>query len=255
MNVQGNVYTFIYASLLVVVVAAILSFAAIKLQPIQADNIRIEKMQSILKSVYVQTTVDNATAKFREYIKSKYVINYKGTKTKDSAFAIDLKKQARILSDIKKLQESLEEQPENKKKIDNLQQKLRLPVYECSIKDTSLHIVPVRGKGLWGPIWGYIALLDDYNTVYGAFFDHAKETPGLGAEIQTPEFQRQFKGEKLFENNKFVSVKVTKGESKPADKHAVDGISGGTMTSKGVENMLIDFLGAYVPYFKEKQKK
>jgi Na+-transporting NADH:ubiquinone oxidoreductase subunit C len=104
------------------------------------------------------------------------------------------------------------------------------------------YVVPVRGKGLWGPIWGYVALEEDLNTIYGAVFDHEGETPGLGAEINTKGFQAPFAGKTLFdEDGNFVSVQVVKGGADPASAHQVDAISGGTITSKALEAMLIDF--------------
>ena len=113
----------------------------------------------------------------------------------------------------------------------------------------------MRGKGLWGPIWGYVALEDDMNTVHGASFGHKGETPGLGAEIETAAFQQQFVGEKIFdESGKFVSVRLVKSGANPDDKHAVDAVSGGTITSNGVTEMLHRTLGYYVSYFREKQK-
>jgi Na+-transporting NADH:ubiquinone oxidoreductase subunit C len=114
------------------------------------------------------------------------------------------------------------------------------------------YVVPVRGKGLWGPIWGYVALAEDLNTISGAVFDHDKETPGLGAEINTDWFQEPFIGKTLFnEAGEFVSIQVVKGGADPSSQHQVDGISGGTITSKALEAMLIDCLTGYVAHFKE----
>jgi len=124
-------------------------------------------------------------------------------------------------------------------------------------KDGNLYyIIPVRGKGLWGPIWGYVALEGDMNTVHGASFGHKGETPGLGAEIETEEFQKQFVGKKIFdESGNFVSIKVVKGGAAPEDTHGVDAVSGGTITSNGVTEMLKRTLGSYISYFKTMNKK
>ncbi len=112
----------------------------------------------------------------------------------------------------------------------------------------------MRGKGLWGPIWGYIALSEDFNAIYGANFDHKSETPGLGAEINEQWFQDMFKGKNIFnEQGKFVSVEVMKGGAPDDAAHAVDAISGGTITSNGLENMIMDCLAPYQAYF-EKNK-
>ena len=98
---------------------------------------------------------------------------------------------------------------------------------------------------MWGPIWGYIALNDDLNTVYGVSFAHKSETPGLGAEIVTQSFRGQFAGKQIFSNGVLSSLQVVKGGGTEHNAHAVDAISGGTMTSKGVEAMLLNSLQAY----------
>ena len=90
---------------------------------------------------------------------------------------------------------------------------------------------------------------DDLNKVYGAVFDHKQETPGLGAEINTPMFQEPFAGKTIFEGAVFTPIKVIKGGPKEGDMHAVDGISGGTITSNGVSDMLSERLNMYLPYF------
>ena len=115
--------------------------------------------------------------------------------------------------------------------------------------------MPLRGKGLWGPIWGYIALKNDFNTIAGAVFDHKGETPGLGAEINTTEFEQKFLNKQIFDQNEnFVSVKVIKGIVKPDDLHSVDAISGGTITSKGLEDMIFNGLSSYLPFIKRTKK-
>ena len=224
MNTNSNLYIFLYASGLVIIVAAVLSFTAIKLQPYQEKNIRIEKMQNILSSVGIESTVENAEKDFAKYITKSFTINSNGKTKEGEAFTINLKKEL-----------SLE------------QDKMTLPVFECTQDDGSMNIIiPVRGKGLWGPIWGYIALEDDYNTIFGAVFDHKQETPGLGAEINQSWFQEPFKGKKLFnKKGDFVSIKVYKGGKGSAKAagdlmHGVDAISGGTITSVALQNMLND---------------
>ncbi len=127
-----------------------------------------------------------------------------------------------------------------------------MPVFISSLEDTKQYIIPVYGKGLWGPIWGYVSLKDDLSTIYGANFAHKGETPGLGAEIDTKDFQSKFIGKEIFnEQSKFVSVSILKGgTADPDSKYEVDGISGGTITSVGVDDMLKDCLSSYEPYFK-----
>ena len=130
-------------------------------------------------------------------------------------------------------------------------------MYIAELKDGSKkYIIPMLGKGLWGPVWGFIALNDDLNTIYGASFDHKSETPGLGAEINTPMFMDPFKSKQIFNNNgEFVSISVVKGGAKPEDNSGVDAITGGTITSKGVEDMIKKCLEPYVAYLNELKKE
>lgn len=236
MDRQGNTYTFMYAAIMVIVAAAILSSAAIGLKPRQDRNIEIEKKSNILTSVnkgLEASNVDDKTAyiesEYSKYITNSYVVNNNGEKVDGDAFTVDLHKE---------LAKPIEE--------------MKLPIFECSEDDGSIkYVLPIRGKGLWGPIWGFVALNDDMNTIYGATFAHKGETPGLGAEIDQRWFQEPFVGKQIFdESGKFVSITIVKGGAEPDDLHGVDAISGGTITSKGLEDMLKDNLGLYENFLK-----
>lgn len=231
MNRNGNTYTFMYASVMVIVVAAVLSFTAITLKPFQKRNIEIEKKQNILAAVNVESTTVDAEAKYGEFIQKSYVINSKGEVVDGDAFTVKLKQQH-----AKPLEEQI------------------MPVFEATLAEGTKYVIPLYGSGLWGPIWGYIALSDDMNTVYGAIFDHAGETPGLGAEIVTPAFQEVFKGKSIFDKDgKFVSLVVAKAGELAVEEHKVDAISGGTITSKGLQEMVYNDLSGYVEFFNKKK--
>ncbi len=232
MDRNGNVYTFIYASVMVILVAAILSIAALNLKPYQQRNIEIEKKQNILASVNIPTTAQDAEQVYSEKIVNSYVVNSKGEKIEGEAFSVDLKK-------------------ERAKPVDQRE----LPVFECQIDGTVKYILPMYGAGLWGPIWGYVSLNDDMNTIYGATFDHQGETPGLGAEISTKGFQSQFNGKTIFgTDGGFLSITVAKSNETAPAEHKVDAISGGTITSKGLQKMLLDDLGAYKDFLNQKKQ-
>jgi len=214
---------------MVVIVALLLSLAAMQLKPFQDKNIEIEKKQNILASIRIKSTVKDAVDLYAKYITDSYVLNNKGEKQEGiDAFTVELKNE-----------------------LSKPAAKRMLPVYVGTLDDqTNAYVVPLRGKGLWGPIWGYISLQPDMNTVYGTVFDHQGETPGLGAEISTEWFQKPFIGKTLFKDStQFVSIKVLKGGAKKEDPHAVDAISGGTITSKSLEAMLDSCLIQYKPYF------
>ncbi|HET6245964.1 MAG: NADH:ubiquinone reductase (Na(+)-transporting) subunit C [Bacteroidetes bacterium] len=234
MNKNSNIYTFGFSAALVIVVGLLLASAAIGLKPFQSANVRIEKMQDIIGSVGISATPAQAEEKFNSIIKEQLVLTSEG-KVVDgaeyTAFDIDLSKE------IKKPHE-----------------KRQYPLFIANLDDKKFFIVPMRGKGLWGPIWGYIALDASMNVfnVYGAKFDHKSETPGLGAEINTTEFQKQFVDKLIFdEGGNYKPIKAIKGGVAAGDMHAVDAISGGTITSNGVNEMIKRTLEIYVPFFKE----
>lgn len=227
MDRNSNVYTFIYASGMVIFVAAILSLAAINLKPFQAKNVEIEKKQNILASVNIEATPADAEKIYAEKIVNSYIVNIEGEKIEGDAFEVNLQRE-RLLP----------------------VEKRRFTVFECEVDGGKKYIFPLRGAGLWGPIWGYVALDEDLNTIYGASFDHAGETPGLGAEISTKKFQQPFHGKKIFdENGKLVSITVAKSNETAPVAHKVDAISGGTITSKGLQNMLYEDFSHYEAFF------
>lgn len=225
MDVNKNSYTFIFASVMVVVVAFILSFAATNLKPLQDANIELESKQNILKSIGVNVERNEADKFFQDYIKEELVIQNGQVVESPDVPALDINMAKQI-------------------KLDG--EKRTLPLFVANKDGEICYILPLRGKGLWGPVWGYISLKSDGNTVIGATFDHEGETPGLGAEISKPIFMDQFPGKKIIEDGKFVSIEVRKGDASGA--YQVDGISGGTITSVGVDDMLKDCIGNYVAY-------
>lgn len=234
----SNTYIFIFSLIMVVVVAVLLSFVAMQLKPRQQLNQEIERKSDILRSVGEAKNASDVNdynayieQEFEKYITESYVVNYDGGLLDEDAFGVTLR-----------LHEQAEKRAEER----------LYPVFiYTSGSGEKKYIVPVRGKGLWGPIWGYVAFEPDLNTIFGVIFDHAKETPGLGADINTEWFERKFKGKKVFnEQGDFVSVTVGKGVNVASDPHGVDAISGGTITSVGLSDMLDDFFGGYVNHFK-----
>lgn len=228
MNRQGNTYTFLYSVILVVIVAALLSIVSLSLQPLQNENRQNEKRQNILSAIHVSSTAANSAELFDKYIKEQYIVNDRGEKIEGNAFDVNIEKQYNLPAD-----------------------KRELPVFVADVDGATKYILPVYGAGLWGPIWGYISLDDDKDTIYGTFFDHQGETPGLGAEITTPKFNGQFRNKQIFSGNRLVSIEILKGGN-ATGANQVDGISGGTITSKGVESMLRSYLTYYEPFLKQR---
>jgi Na+-transporting NADH:ubiquinone oxidoreductase subunit C len=224
----SNKYIFIFSAVMVILVASLLSLAATLLQPAQEKNLEIEKKKSMLESINIPATRENTEELYNKFIKESFVINSKGEPVEGvDAFGVVLKDEQK-----KPLQEQY------------------LPVFRATPDNgEKVIILPVEGKGLWGPIYGYVSLKSDLNTIYGVTFDHKGETPGLGAEINTTPFESMFEGKQLFEDGNFVSIIVRKGGADPGDIHGVDAISGGTITSKGLQNMLFDCIQKYNDYF------
>ncbi len=224
-NKQSNVYTIVYITMLVVVVGAALALTAMSLKEKQDDNARADKMGQILQAVRLTSPRDRVISDFQKYITDQFVVNSAGQKVDGAeAFGIDVAAEAK-----KPVGERL------------------LPVYVCTIPDAGTkYILPLAGMGLWGPIWGYVSFDADGSTIYGAFFDHQGETPGLGAEIAKPQFSDQFQGLSVEKDGVFIPVTVVKNGQKPDGAgDYVDGISGGTITSLGVASMLDDCLTPY----------
>ncbi|WP_297090152.1 NADH:ubiquinone reductase (Na(+)-transporting) subunit C [uncultured Draconibacterium sp.] len=231
MDRNSNTYTFLYAAIMVIIVAAVLASVSMALKPAQKKNVEIEKKQNILASVNIESTAETAEAIYAEKVVKEYVVTVEGEQVDGDAFNTDLKKE-RAKDEADKL----------------------LPVFEVQTEDGIKYVLPLYGAGLWGPVWGYVSLNDDMNTIYGANFDHEGETPGLGAEISTTAFEEPFKGKKIFDaSGKLVSILVAKvGEVAP-EEHKVDGISGGTITSKGLQQMLEDDFASYEEFLNKKK--
>ncbi len=228
-NRDSNGYTFVFAIALVVVVGTILASLSLGLGPIKDKNAAKKKQMDLLSAIGIQASRAEATDLFEQYIPSEksFVINNNGEVVEgEDAFNIDIKKQYRD----KKI-----------KKADRL-----YPVFQATNKEgKSVTICPVVGAGLWGPVWGYVAIGEDNETISGVSFDHKTETPGLGAEIKQDFFEVRWVGEKIS-----TEIKVMKDGS-GASKQKVDGITGGTITSKGVEEMMNRTMAVYSKYFNQ----
>ncbi len=233
MNKQGNLYTVIYVTVLVAVVGTALAFTSMSLRDRQQANVAADKMRQILASVRLTPAPAEVIPTFDSAITGQLVVRADGTRAEGDAFDIDVAAQSKLPA------------------ADRL-----LPVYIYTAPDGECkYILPVYGAGLWGPIWGYVSLDADGSTVYGAYFNHQGETPGLGAEITRPAFSGQFEGKQMFHDGRLMPVTVVKAGQTPADgRDYVDGISGGTITSKGVAAMLDNCIAPYSAYLQSLSK-
>ena len=241
-NRDSNGYTFGFAIVLVVIVGTILSVLSIGLKPQQEKNDVVKKQLDIL-SAMMDTKVKgisrkNAEEEFKKYVNldDALVLDVNGNiKEGVKAFDVDIKK---------------EYKDKNMKDADR-----NFPLFVAELDGKKAYVIPVVGKGLWGPIWGNICLDEDMNTIKGASFGHKGETPGLGAEIAQPFFINRWIREKISdENGDFAKFEIVKDGSGSAKESKVDGITGGTITSKGVEEMANRCLKVYSVYFKNSKK-
>ena len=217
-NVNSNAYIIIYSVVMVVVVAVLLAVTSLSLQERQNDNILNEKRQQIVKAL----GEDPAATSYADVIAEATMLDKNGNK-------IEGKNDADIFNALGDLTASFEAG--------------EFPIFKAK---NGCVVIPVYGAGLWGPVWGYIALEQDMNTVKGIVMDHSGETPGLGAEITTANVQNSFVGKTIFEGADFVSVTMRKGGA--TNNHEVDAISGGTKTCDGVNAMIKTGIEGYLPY-------
>ena len=226
---NSNSYTFGFAILMVIVVGSLLAVASQGLKTRQEKNATDKKMMSILSAINIDATRENAQEMYNKYVIDSKIISGKDLNAK--AFNVDIKKEFRD------------------KNISVLDR--NYPLYICEKDGDKYYIIPVVGTGLWGPIWGFVALESDFKTIYGANFDHKSETPGLGAEIKYASYSDQYTGETISDTTgNFQPIIVVKDGSGSGINSKVDGITGGTITSKGVEEMTTRTLEVYVNYFK-----
>lgn len=235
---QSNLYIIIYSAILTVVCGGLLALAAEGLKEKQQYNIDMEQKRNILATVITLNDGDDVNALYSKKVKA-FVIDFNGN-IKDGMQPKDVN----VAAEYKKAP------------ADRL-----LPVYEFKNESdpnkTDNVVLPVFGYGLWNNIWGFVALKSDYNTIQGVKFQHAGETPGLGARIESDqEVQDRYRGKTIYENGNLVSVSMMKGEGKDysSNPHQVDGMSGATLTAKGVNNMLKDYLASYENYLKKNKQ-
>ena len=219
------------------VLGGLLAFAAVSLRPEQKRQEDMFKKKSILSSVMTLGKKDDILQIYKESIQS-FVVDFNGKVVEEINGEAIIAENVAVKKEYKK------------------DPKQRLyPVFEIldDNGEPEAYILPIYGNGLWDKISGFVALKKDCNTIKGVVFDHIGETPGLGARITEKGFQERFVGKTIYgDNGRMVGVTVLKGESNnPTDPHQVDGLSGATITGKGVEAMMLTYLGYYEGFFRK----
>jgi len=231
MNKNSNSYQIVYSTILVLLVGTLLAFVYMALKPQQDENIANDTRKQILGALHI-VPQDDASIKstYEKYIVQDMLVDVNGNvvdTTANVAFDVDMKNNVKL--------------PAGERK---------LPVMKCKLDDGSVkYVLPVYGAGLWGPIWGYVAVDADGSTIYGTNYGHSSETPGLGAKITEEAFRDLFKGKSLFKDGEFKGVAVMKkGQKAQNGADQVDALSGATITSRGVSDMLADDLAPYATF-------
>ena len=237
---DSNVYTLLFATGMVIVVGALLAFFASALKPTINENKRIEKQQNILYAMGVHENDETAAIfvskdkvgdEFSNYITKQLVIQGGEISEDENAYLIDVKKQQALA----------------KEGVDR-----KLPLFVGEKDGKTYYIAPIRGKGLWDAVWGYVAM-DANMVVQGAYFDHKGETAGLGANITQRYFMDDFIGEHLLKDGDFKGIAISKSNNDPKNEdkydNEVDAIAGATITGDGVSAMIKTELKKYVAYF------
>lgn len=246
-NTSNNIYTIIFASIMVVVVGSILAFLASGLKPMIKENERFEKQQNILYAMGVNENDDDGSvnfvakseveATFTQYIKQQLVLENGQILEDDEAYLIDMKQQ---LAKIKDGEDA------------------RLPIMVGEKDGETYYIIPMYGKGLWDAIWGHIAI-DENLVVQGVYFDHKAETPGLGANIKARYFMDDFSGESILDGTRYAGINVAKGNNDPLnqdkDDNEVDALAGATITGNGVSAMISQTVNLYKNYLESIRKQ
>ena len=232
MNKNSNTYQILYAAVMVLLVGTLLAFIYMALKPKQNENIANDTRKQILSALHIASPDDSQVKEvYEKYVIQDLLVDAEGNivdSAANVAFNVDMKKNVKLAE-------------------------RQLPIMKCKTDDGSIkYVLPVYGAGLWGPIWGYIAVNDDGNTIYGANFSHEGETPGLGARITEQSFQDLFVDKHLFVDGDFKSVAVLKkGQKATNGAEQIDALTGATITSRGVSDMMADCIAPYEAFLKK----
>ena len=227
-----NAYIIIYSCIMVVIVAFLLAFVSSALKPAQDVNVALDKKKQILAALNIRDlSNEESEKKYNEIITADAIIDESGKTVEEGTKGGEKAGFTLNSSDYKAG---------------------KLALFVCNVKGQTKYVIPIYGMGLWGPIWGYIAVNEDGNTIYGAYFNHEGETAGLGAEIKDSKaWQDKFTGKSIYDSNATPVIKVLKTSEIKNPASEVDGVTGATLTSNGVSEMLSEGFKKYKNYLKK----
>ena len=236
--------TVLVAAVLCIVCSAVVSIAAVSLRPRQEENKRLDRQRNVLDATGLamgefgrpasqlsRAEIDELYAWVSEELvdlESGEFTDAFDTKTYDPLEVRDDKDKS-IAIDDPKFDPGEDRRPKVMKVF-----LVRRPGEE-RLRQV---VLPVYGKGLWSTLYGYLAVKSDLQTVQGLTFYEHGETPGLGGEVDNPNWKRQWEGKELFDEQGVPAAGLAKGPAPPGDPHQVDGLSGATITARGVTNLV-----------------
>ena len=231
----------------------VVSFSAVSLRDLQNENKLNDKRIKILQAADIYNPDEDIKEQFLK-LETKFV-NFETGKLMDTYMDFSLEEYDPILATRDSNLSSKVPTSEDIAVIKNRENIGKIFILRNDDYSINKLILPIRGYGLWGTLYGYISIENDFNTIAGIeFYDH-KETPGLGAEVDNPKWKNLWPGKEIYQNGE-VSLSVIKGKVDNNDKDAqyeIDGLSGATITSRGVTNMIAYWFGesGYSKLFKE----
>jgi len=236
---QSNAYIIFFTAVMTIVVGGVLALASQGLAPAQKKSIELDTKTQILGAVVELKEGDDVLGMYNKRIKS-LVVDINGEEVQKNEKGGD------IVAENVSIAKNYKKDPEERV----------YPVFKFMNEENpdqvEAYILPLYGAGLWDKIWGYVAIDNQIESVVGVAFDHKAETPGLGARISSKEIQNRYKGKEIYDDqDNLVSVSMVKGEGNAGlTEHEVDGMSGATITGRGVNQMLENYLKCYQSYFK-----
>lgn len=242
---QSNTYIILFAIALTVVFGGALSLTSVGLKPLQDKQIELDTKKKILSAVTDISNVKDPNEILSLYDKKvkSLVVDYKG-----NVLEKDAKGNAYVAEKVN-VQKNYKKKPEER----------AYPVFKFVGDNGKVeaYVFPTFGAGLWDWISSYVAFGSDLNTVKGIVFDHKGETPGLGARITEKNVQQRYVGKEIYDQNgKLISITMVKGEGNEGlSKYQVDGMSGATMTAKGVNAMLKQYMECYSAFMEKNKSK
>ena len=230
LDTNANSYIIMYSCLMVIIVAFLLAFVSSALKPTQDINVALDKKKQVLAALNIRGLGnDESAAKYAEVVQADAIIDADGNTVEEGTQGGENAGFKLGSADYKEG---------------------RLALYVCNVDGQKKYVVPVYGMGLWGPIWGYIAVNEDGKTVFGAYFNHDSETAGLGAEIKDSKaWQDKFAGKTIYDAQGTPVLKVLKASEVKDPRTQVDAVTGATLTSNGVSDMLLEGFGKYRKFF------